>query len=88
MEHDSLRFGQHEVASAPGQLYTLLVGHKKLPKLEYQAMKPTLECSWRSVDFKDLDQNLQIFFRDDSTSPPEKVGQTRQEAIILQRGLA
>ena len=62
MEHDSLRFGQHEVASAPGQLYTLLVGHKKLPKLEYQAMKPTLECSWRSVDFKDLDQNLQIFF--------------------------
>ena len=86
-EHDPVRFGQHDPSDGCGPLYSLLVVHKKVSKLKGQAMKLTLECTSRSVDFKDLDENLQIFFWGDSTSPPEKVGQTRREAIILQRGL-
>ena len=62
VEHDSLRFGQHEVATAPGPLYTLLVGHKKFSKLKYQATRASVGCTSRSVFFMIFSENQQIFF--------------------------
>ena len=62
VDHDSLRFREHELGNAPGPLYTLLVGHKKFSKLKYQAMKPSVECISRTGDFRNFTQNQQVFF--------------------------
>ena len=61
-EHESLRFGQHDRATAPGPLYSLLVAHKMFSKLKYQVMKPSVECAFRTGDFRYFQENQQIFF--------------------------
>ena len=61
-EHESLRLRQHDRATAPGPLYTLLVGHKKFSNLKYQATRASVGCTSRSVFFMIFSENQQIFF--------------------------